>query len=179
MTQFTNSQSTNTQSPIPNIHLDEISQDLHALHTHLAALHAQIAALETAGVTPATPHWRKDQHGRPRLLYLLHPSHNGQRKREYIGADPAKQAQALARVQRYQQRDQLIHQANHLTARLAHLHHDLHDLHTAITELGEQCRTNELARCQTSPLPASPPLAGLPASSSAGGTEGGPQEQSQ
>jgi hypothetical protein len=149
---------TNTQYPISSyspqseaewdIHLDDVAQGLRALETHLVAIQEQVADLEQAGVTEASPYWRKDKEGNPRILYLIHPSQDGQRKREYVGVDPAKQVDALARVQRWEQRQRLIKQANQLTSRLSQIYADVHAIHVAVTELGEQCRTKELARCQ-------------------------------
>jgi hypothetical protein len=121
--------------------LQEIAQDLQSLQDHLAAIKDQIADLEQAGVTEASPYWRKDKEGNPRILYLIHPSQNGQRKREYVGVDPAKQADALARVQRWEQRQRLLEQANRLAARLDRIRHDVSAIQIAVTE--------ELAHCQT------------------------------
>jgi hypothetical protein len=60
------------------------------------ALAEEAARLEQLQPVRATPHWRKDRHGQPRYLYLIHPTQDdGSRQREYIGADPDKQAEAL------------------------------------------------------------------------------------
>lgn len=64
--------------------------------------------LSQAGMSQATIHIRSDNGG----MELLHPSgstyekqHN--RRREYIGKDPERQREARARVERYQQSEQL------------------------------------------------------------------------
>jgi hypothetical protein len=63
-------------------------------------LEAEAARLEQLRPVLATPHWRKNRHGQPRYLYLIHPTQDdGSCLREYIGADPEAQAAALARVE--------------------------------------------------------------------------------
>lgn len=62
----------------------------------------EMAALKTAGVKYATPHYRAG-----RYLYLIHPQKDGERVREYIGADPEKITAALDAINRAHQYDQL------------------------------------------------------------------------
>jgi hypothetical protein len=79
------------------------------LDQEIAVIAARIEELTALGCVRATPYWRKDAHGRPYSLYLIHSTQaNGTRQRQYIGADLAKQAQALVGVTRYQERAQLI-----------------------------------------------------------------------
>jgi hypothetical protein len=125
---------TNAHPPDPYTALDDVAQGLRALEAHLVAIQEQVADLERAGVIEATPYWRKDKEGNPRILYLIHPSQNGQRKREYVGVDPAKQADALARVQRWEQRQRLLEQANRLAARLDQIRHDVCAIQIAVTD---------------------------------------------
>jgi hypothetical protein len=81
------------------------------LDQEITIVAAQIEELTAQGCVQATPYWRKDVHGRPYSLYLIHPTQaDGTRQRQYIGADPDKQAQALAGVMRYEERERL--QAN-------------------------------------------------------------------
>jgi len=63
--------------------------------------HQQISALEEQGATQATEHWREGKY-----LYLMHPTRDGKRKREYIGRDPAKVQAAQDRVDRYKKAEQ-------------------------------------------------------------------------
>jgi uncharacterized sporulation protein YeaH/YhbH (DUF444 family) len=98
--------------------------------------------LEAAGVVQASAYWRKDRAGNPTILYLNHSSQNGQRRREYVGKDPAKQADALLRIERWEQRQHLLQQANHLTTHLDRLQRNIRaiqltaaDLHRQTTEL--------------------------------------------
>jgi hypothetical protein len=131
---------TNAHPPDPYTALDDVAQGLRALEAHLVTIQEQVADLEQAGVTEASPYWRKDKEGNPRILYLIHPSQNGQRKREYVGVDPAKQADALARVQRWEQRQRLLEQVNRLAARLDQIRHDVCAIQIAVAD--------ELARRQ-------------------------------
>jgi hypothetical protein len=60
-----------------------------------------VEAARLEGLQPvlASPYWRKDRHGQPHYLYLIHPTQDdGSRKRDYVGADPEARATALARV---------------------------------------------------------------------------------
>lgn len=68
---------------------------------------ALIRELEQQGTTDASIHWRRrPEDGRPGILELLHSQDsdfalkNG-RRREYIGTDPEKQAEAFARRKRW------------------------------------------------------------------------------
>ena len=68
---------------------------------------AELKRLDTAGRIYATPHYRKG-----RYLYLLHPTDStGSRKREYIGANPERVAEALAKVQNARNHDELSEQS--------------------------------------------------------------------
>jgi len=65
---------------------------------------AEIAALEEAGITDAHLYWRKEPGKQKRFLYLVHPQKNGQRRREYVGSDPGRVAEAKRMVDRYKLR---------------------------------------------------------------------------
>lgn len=75
----------------------------------IEAIASRMAQLKKAGLIYATEHWRKDRKtGEPMYLYLLYPSHVGEkREREYIGCDPEKVAAARAGIQRGKEFDQL------------------------------------------------------------------------
>ena len=83
----------------PHATLVIVDQAITYLRSRREALETQATRLEGLRPVLATPHWRKDRHGQPRYLYLIHPTQDdGSRKREYIGADPEAQALALRRV---------------------------------------------------------------------------------
>lgn len=66
---------------------------LDAIAHQIALLDAQIEQVEAQGMVEATPYYRKEKY-----LYLIHPQHDGERVREYIGANGEKQQEALRRV---------------------------------------------------------------------------------
>jgi hypothetical protein len=89
--------------------LGQVLSTLANLENHRAELYQAMEALEAAGITRAKPHWRKDANGNPEILELLHASdsrytreHKG-RRREYIGKDPHKIAEAEARIKRWKE----------------------------------------------------------------------------
>ena len=93
---------------IDNDHIEQARKNLTAAKEQLDNLAAEIrysrkeiAALEQQGATQATEHWREGKY-----LYLLHPTRDGKRKREYIGRDPAKVQAAQDRVDRYKKAEQ-------------------------------------------------------------------------
>ena len=77
------------------------TEQLDILASEIRYSRKEIAALEEQGATQATEHWREG-----RYLYLLHPTRDGKRKREYIGRDPAKVQAAQDRVDRYKKAEQ-------------------------------------------------------------------------
>lgn len=85
---------------------------------------ATIANLGATGITNATPHYRDQKY-----LYLIHPTaSDGTRRREYIGADPARQADALARIARWTDHQTAIALANRQTARLTAIFQKLNSI---------------------------------------------------
>ena len=93
---------------IDNDHIEQARKNLTTATEQLDNLAAEIrywqseiAALEAQGATQATEHWRER-----RYLYLMHPTRDGRRKREYIGCDPAKVQLAQDRVNRYNKAEQ-------------------------------------------------------------------------
>ncbi len=52
-------------------------------------------ALKAAGLTYAVEHWRDKKY-----FYLIYPQVDGQRKRQYVGTDPERIAEARAGIQR-------------------------------------------------------------------------------
>ncbi len=61
----------------------------------LAAKQSEMETLKNAGLIYANEHWRSGKY-----LYLIYPSHDGQRERKYIGANPAKIEAAEASIHR-------------------------------------------------------------------------------
>jgi len=45
------------------------------LRTRREAMAEEVTRLEQLRPVLATPHWRKDRHGQPRYLYLIHPDY--------------------------------------------------------------------------------------------------------
>jgi len=83
----------------PHATLVIVDQAITYLRTRRETLETEAACLKQLRPVLATPHWRKDRHGQPRYLYLIHPTQDdGSRKRDYVGADPEARATALARV---------------------------------------------------------------------------------
>lgn len=117
-----------------------VGQTITYLHTRHTTLQVETARLEQLHPIEATLHYRKDRHGQPRYLYLLHPTHNdGSRRRQYIGADPAKQAQAMARIEAYEDLLQVQAEIREVSHRLAAITGHLARALTAATHsLGPQ-----------------------------------------
>lgn len=63
--------------------------------------------LKRAGLIYAKPHYRQGKY-----LYLIYPMKDGQRRREYIGADPEKIQEALQAINR-------VHEYEALSSKLA------------------------------------------------------------
>ena len=115
----------------PHATLVIVDQSITYLRSRRETLEAEAARLEGLQPVLATPHWRKDRDGQPRYLYLIHPTQDdGSRQREYIGADPEKQAEALARVEAHDKLVQVraeIREVDHrLAAITGHLARALH-----------------------------------------------------
>jgi hypothetical protein len=77
--------------------IQAISDGLARLDAAISERAAEIQQLEEEGMINAKEHWRGGKY-----LYLIHPQKNGERQREYIGADPDKIATARKRMANYQ-----------------------------------------------------------------------------
>jgi len=115
----------------PHATLVIVDQAITYLHTRREALAGEATRLEQLRPVLATPHWRKDRHGQPRYLYLIHPTQDdGSRQREYIGADPEAQAAALRRVKAWDElqavRSEIREVDHRLAAITGHLTRALH-----------------------------------------------------
>ncbi len=74
-----------------------IDLTLHRLEgaaSEMLDLEAQVHAIEEQGITDATPWWKGGKY-----LVLVHPQKNGERQREYVGADPSKVQVALCKIE--------------------------------------------------------------------------------
>lgn len=87
----------------PNAVLLILTQTITYLYTRHTELLKDSAKLEKLQPVNATAYYRRDREGAKRYLYLNHPTHdNGPRIRQYIGADPTRQHQALDRIKAYE-----------------------------------------------------------------------------
>lgn len=104
----------------PHATLVIVDQAITYLRSRRETLVEEATRLEQLQPVLATPHWRKDRHGQPRYLYLIHPTQDdGSRKREYIGADLEAQAEALARVKAWDELQTVESEMREIVHRLA------------------------------------------------------------
>ncbi|MHB8473227.1 MAG: hypothetical protein ACYDC8_10390 [Gammaproteobacteria bacterium] len=83
------------------MNLSVLPKKISTLQTRYEALSKQKHTLLETGIIDATPYWHQGKY-----LYLIYPTKDGKRQREYVGADQRKCAPiiaALRRAQRYQQ----------------------------------------------------------------------------
>ena len=83
------------------------------LDAELATAQKRMAQLKRDGLVYATEHWREG-----RYLYLVHPQHDGERKREYVGTDPKKIKAAQDAIARARDYDALAERARQIEATL-------------------------------------------------------------
>jgi len=97
----------------------KLGQIIAATSGERKAIEREMRALKAKGLIYASTHWRDG-----RYLYLLYPLNGEPRKREYIGADPARIKAAQEAMQRAEQYDSLNHRLRAVDAaimRAAHL----------------------------------------------------------
>lgn len=75
----------------------------------LAAKQSEMETLKNAGLIYANEHWRSGKY-----LYLIYPSHDGQRERKYIGVNPTKIEAAKASIRRGNEYNQLATEAGQI-----------------------------------------------------------------
>jgi hypothetical protein len=85
---------------------DQLPALIAAQKTALAVKQSEMETLKNAGLIYANVHWRSGKY-----LYLIYPSHDGQRERKYIGANPAKIEAAKASIRRANEYGQLATEA--------------------------------------------------------------------
>lgn len=83
--------------------ITNLTEAIAALKLDLANLFDQAQDLQQQHPVNASPHWRRDDKGELRYLYLVYPTANGRRKREYIGVNVEKQRIALGQVQAHKE----------------------------------------------------------------------------
>lgn len=103
-----------------------VSQVITYLTTRQGTLGIEEIRLQARQPVDASAYYRRDTKGAKRYLYLNHPAYNGRpRRREYVGADPGRQAAALARIDAHQELIKVqaeIREVSHrLTAITGHL----------------------------------------------------------
>jgi len=76
--------------------LSAAAKKIDLLADTITSLGAKIATLEEAGTVQASEYWRQGKY-----LYLIHPTTQGHRVREYIGKDAKKVQDAQDRVDRW------------------------------------------------------------------------------
>jgi len=83
------------------LNLSVLPKKISTLQARHESLSKQKDALSEAGIIDATSYWHQGKY-----LYLIYPTKEGKRQREYVGADQRKCAPiiaALRRAQRHQQ----------------------------------------------------------------------------
>jgi len=106
----------------------ELPALIEALEADIVAIAGRMAELQAAGLIYATEHWRKGSNREPKYFYLLYPQKQGEpRKREYIGCDPARIAEARAGIVRAREFDALSTRLSGLNGRVRTVAGSLND----------------------------------------------------
>jgi len=120
-----------------NTEITELSNILFAALDTLMAIYAemdkidqQIDDMRFMSKTNATMHWRPDSKGERTILELLHPTGSEYeqrtgRRREYIGKDPEKIAEAKEAKKCYREWQELISRGKHLESAADRLHREI------------------------------------------------------
>jgi len=95
------------------MNLSVLPKKISTLQARYMALSKQKHALLETGIIDATPYWHQDKY-----LYLIYPMKGGQRRRDYVGADPRKCAPIIAAVRRAQRHQQIEVRLQHLETQL-------------------------------------------------------------
>lgn len=97
----------------------ELPTLIEVLEADIVAIVERMAELQADGLIYATEHWRKDANQEPKYFYLLYPQKQGEpRKREYIGCDAARIAEARAGIGRAKEFDILAGRLSSLKSRV-------------------------------------------------------------
>lgn len=100
--------------------LDKLETAIRSLGAKRDELQAELDRLQSLGFCDAKPHYRDGKY-----LYLIHLMVDGERKREYIGADPEKIDEALARIERKSQYEELSRKHAEVVTTLDYTHRHL------------------------------------------------------
>ena len=95
------------------LNLSVLPKKISTLQARHEALTAQQRALREAGIIDATPYWHQGKY-----LYLIYPTKNGKRRRDYVGADPRNCAPIIAALRRAQRHQQIEVRLQRLEAHL-------------------------------------------------------------
>jgi hypothetical protein len=90
----------------------QLPRVIDAIESELRTVKERMKMLQKAGLIYASEHWREKKY-----LYLIHPMRDGDRRREYIGADENRIAGARAGIERGRQFNQLSANLKELEAR--------------------------------------------------------------
>lgn len=74
--------------------IDSALKRLNAVASILLDLERLVREVEEQGIVDAKPHWKDGKY-----LYLIHPMKDGERMREYVGADESKIQVALCKIE--------------------------------------------------------------------------------
>jgi len=113
---MTNHTTTDKQRAAVNASLAAAAKHLDLLCVEIDNLDAAAQDLKHQGTTDASPYYRQGKY-----LYLISPTFQGQRERQYIGSDPAKVQAALASIERHKRREEVHAQAKKLRLELDQL----------------------------------------------------------
>jgi hypothetical protein len=100
----------------------------------LREVQERMHALKAAGLIYAAEHWRNKKY-----FYLIYPQVGGQRKRQYVGTDPDRIAEARAGIQRGKDYDLLKENVaaieSRITAAKFHINSAQFELRSALSQL--------------------------------------------
>ncbi len=95
------------------MNLSVLPKKISTLHARYEALSKQKHALLEIGIIDAMPYWHQGKY-----LYLIYPTKDGKRQREYVGADQRKCAPIIAALRRAQRHQQIEAHLQHLETQL-------------------------------------------------------------
>ena len=95
------------------MNLSILPRKISTLLARHAALTAQQRALREAGIIDATPYWHQGKY-----LYLIYPTKDGKRRRDYVGADQRNCAPIIAALKRAQRHQRIAARLQHLETQL-------------------------------------------------------------
>lgn len=93
--------------------LSVLPKKISTLQARYEVLSKQKHALLETGIIDATPYWHQGKY-----LYLIYPTKDGKRQREYVGADQRKCAPIIAALRRAQRHQQIEASLQHLETQL-------------------------------------------------------------